>query len=146
MSVELASISELDDLSGDLRAAPDLNAAILRQEFESETADSVSADESEEEDEALKELDEISTSPEKKRLPKAYRIKGRTEENNRMSVLEGCMPLQQMLDLAHRYDVTLTVFQVALFIYSIGMDIPVDSHAIRSQSPCRSTFVNVFPL
>jgi hypothetical protein len=123
-SVELASISELDDLSGDLRAAPDLNAAILRQEFESETADSVSADESEEEDEALKELDEISTSPEKKRLPKAYRIKGRTEENNRMSVLEGCMPLQQMLDLAHRYDVTLTVFQVALFIYSIGMDIP----------------------
>lgn len=51
--------------------------------------------------------------------PKAYRIRGTRREENRMQVIEGTMSVKALLDVAHEYNTTMTVYLTALFIYSI---------------------------
>lgn len=58
------------------------------------------------------------------RLGKAYHIQGRRSIDNRLRVIEGCMSARQVLDLAHNYNTTLTVYLTALFIKAIYMDMP----------------------
>ncbi len=50
---------------------------------------------------------------------RAYHIQGVRNDENRMQVIEGCMPVKALLDMAHQYNTTLTIFIASLFIYSI---------------------------
>ena len=63
--------------------------------------------------------------PKKIKLAKAFRIQGRRSIDNRIKVLEGEMPIKEVIDLAHRYHCTLTVYLTALFIMSIYSEMPV---------------------
>jgi Uncharacterized protein containing a NRPS condensation (elongation) domain len=64
-----------------------------------------------------KQLDKI-------RLSKAYHITGRRYIDNRLKIIEGEMSAKAVLELAHRYDTTLTVFLTALFFKAIYEDMP----------------------
>lgn len=64
-----------------------------------------------------KKLDKI-------KINRAYRITGRRTIDNRLKVIEGEMSVKQVLDQAHRYDTTLTIFLTALFMKAIYQDMP----------------------
>lgn len=57
---------------------------------------------------------------------RAYHIRGTRPEENRIKVIEGCMSAKAVLDEAHKYNTTLTVFLTALFIYSTYKDMPAN--------------------
>lgn len=65
--------------------------------------------------------------PKRIRITKAYRIQGRRAIDNRIKVIEGIMPVKEVLGLAHRYNTTLTVYLVSLFIKSIYSEMPARS-------------------
>lgn len=65
--------------------------------------------------------------PKKFKITKAYRIQGRRFIDNRIKVIEGIMPVKDVLNLAHKYDTTLTVFLTALFIKAIYDEMPARS-------------------
>lgn len=54
----------------------------------------------------------------------AYRIRGTRMDENRMKLIEGSMSAKAVLELAHKYNTTLTVFLTSLFIYSIYKEMP----------------------
>lgn len=60
----------------------------------------------------------------KVKLTKAYHITGRRSIDNRMKVIEGEMPVKQVLELAHQYNTTLTIYLTALFFMAIYQDMP----------------------
>lgn len=64
-----------------------------------------------------KKLDKI-------KLNKAYRIIGRRSIDNRLKIIEGEMSVKEVLELAHRYNTTLTIYLTALFIFAIYQDMP----------------------
>lgn len=49
----------------------------------------------------------------------AYHIGGKKPDENRINLIEGVMPVKDVLKLAHRHGVTLTVYIASVFIYSI---------------------------
>ena len=55
---------------------------------------------------------------------RAYHIRGTRLDENRIKVIEGSMSAKAVLEEAHKYNTTLTVFITALFIYSIYKDMP----------------------
>lgn len=57
--------------------------------------------------------------PKRIKLRKAYRILGRRANDNRIKVIEGQMPVKEVIDLAHRHSCTLTIYLTALFLQSI---------------------------
>lgn len=116
-----SQFTEEAEAESTLRSAPDLNAAVLNHSHEAEHA-AVEEAESTILSDDFNEVEEAELDAPKAK--KAYRIKGRPDENLRLTVIEGSMSLRELKELAYRYGVTLTVFQVALFIYSIGMDMP----------------------
>lgn len=63
----------------------------------------------------------------KVKLGRAYRITGRRSIDNRMKVIEGEMSVKEVLNLAHRYDTTLTIYLTALFLKAIYQDMPTRS-------------------
>lgn len=54
----------------------------------------------------------------------SYHIRGTRMEENRIKLIEGAMSAREVLELAHRYNTTLTIFITALFIYSIYKEMP----------------------
>jgi len=58
------------------------------------------------------------------KLTKAYQIAGRRSIDNRLKVIEAEMSVKEVIDLAHKYDTTLTIYLTALFIQSIFRDMP----------------------
>lgn len=62
--------------------------------------------------------------PKRIKLTKAYRIQGRRSIDNRLKVIEGLMPVREVIGLSHKYDTTLTIFLTALFIRAIYEEIP----------------------
>ncbi len=50
---------------------------------------------------------------------RAYHIRGNRREENRIQLVEGTMSLKAVLNIAHEYNTTLTVYLTALFMYSI---------------------------
>lgn len=52
--------------------------------------------------------------------PRACRIRGQHVPFDRIRVTEGHMPVQQVLEIAHRYNVTLTVLLTALLMQAIN--------------------------
>ncbi|MDD2216096.1 MAG: hypothetical protein PHE41_05980 [Eubacteriales bacterium] len=61
----------------------------------------------------------------KKENTSAYHIKGTRLEENRIKLIEGSMSVKAVLDQAHGYNTTLTIFLTSLFIYSIYKVMPV---------------------
>lgn len=55
---------------------------------------------------------------------RAYHIKGRRKEENRIQLVEGTMSAKAVLNAAHEYNTTLTVYLTALFMYSIYKTMP----------------------
>ena len=53
-----------------------------------------------------------------------YHIRGTRNEENRMKLIEGCMSAGAVLDEAHKYNTTLTVYIASLLIYSIYREMP----------------------
>lgn len=58
------------------------------------------------------------------KINKAYHITGRHSLDNRLRVIEGELSVKQILELAHRYDTTLTIYLTALFFQAIYQDMP----------------------
>lgn len=54
----------------------------------------------------------------------AYHIRGTRVEENRLKLIEGSMSVKAVLDLAHDYNTTLTIFIASLLIYSIYKEMP----------------------
>lgn len=57
---------------------------------------------------------------------KAYHIKGNRNEENRTRLIEGSMSVKSVLDLAHEYNTTLTIFLTSLLLYSIYKEMPAN--------------------
>lgn len=62
----------------------------------------------------------------KEKESKAYHIKGNRNEENRTRLIEGSMSVKAVLNLAHEYNTTLTIFLTSLLLYSIYKEMPVN--------------------
>jgi NRPS condensation-like uncharacterized protein len=60
----------------------------------------------------------------KEKTPSSYHIRGTRMDENRMKLIEGSMSVKTVLELAHEYNTTLTIFFTSLFIYSIYKEMP----------------------
>lgn len=58
-------------------------------------------------------------------LGKAYKLKGETHEHNLLQVINGVLPVKDVLKESKKHDTTLTIFLSALLIYSIGKELSV---------------------
>lgn len=58
-------------------------------------------------------------------IGKAYKIKGERHEDNLLQVINGSLPVKDVIREAKKYNTTLTVFLSALLIYSIGKDLSI---------------------
>lgn len=58
---------------------------------------------------------------------RAYQIQGSRLDENRIKVIEGCMSAKAVIDQAHAYGTTLTVYLAAIFIYAIYKEMSVRS-------------------
>lgn len=85
-----------------------------------------------------KKLDKIKVS-------KAYHIQGRRFIDNRLKIIEGCMSVQEVLKLAHKYDTTLTIYLTALFIKAIYMDMPARGRKLPVVLSVPVNLRNYFP-
>ncbi len=61
------------------------------------------------------------------KLNRAYHITGRRAIDNRLRIVEGVMSVKEVLQLAHRYDTTMTMYLTALYMKAIYMDMPTRS-------------------
>jgi len=61
---------------------------------------------------------------EKEKGVTAYHLRGTRLEENRIKLIEGSMSVKAVLELAHEFNATLTVFIASLFIYSIYKEMP----------------------
>ncbi len=66
----------------------------------------------------------VKKIPKSVKITKAYRIQGRRPIDNRIKIIEGLMPVKEVLELARKHNTTLTVYLVALFIKSIYNEMP----------------------
>jgi NRPS condensation-like uncharacterized protein len=64
-----------------------------------------------------KKLDKIKVN-------RAYHIAGRRLIDNRLKIIEGEMSVKEVLELAHRYDTTMTIYLTALYMKAISMEMP----------------------
>ena len=69
----------------------------------------------------------VKSIPKKVKITKAYRIQGRRSIDNRIKIIEGLIPVKDVLVLSRQYNTTLTIYLVALFIKSINKEMPVRS-------------------
>lgn len=85
-----------------------------------------------------KKLDKI-------RVGKAYHIQGRRPIDNRYKIIEGHMSVKQVIELAHKYNTTLTIYLTALFIKAIYMDMPTRAHRLPVVLSVPVNLRNYFP-
>ena len=69
----------------------------------------------------------VKRIPKTVKITKAYRIQGRKSIDNRIKIIEGLMPVREVLELSRRHNTTLTIYLVALFIKSIYKEMPARS-------------------
>lgn len=72
------------------------------------------------------------------RQKNAYQLKGERLLDNRLDIIEGCMPLSSVLACAHAREVTLTELMTAVFIYAI--------HKEMSLRDCKRPVVITVPV
>lgn len=65
--------------------------------------------------------------PKRVKITRAYRIQGRRFIDNRIKIIEGVMPVKDVLALSHKYDTTLTIYLTSLFIKAIYQEMPARS-------------------
>lgn len=56
----------------------------------------------------------------------AFKIKGTRLIENRMKLIEGSMSVRSVIDIAHKYNTTLTIFMTSLLLYSIHKEMPAN--------------------
>ena len=66
----------------------------------------------------------VKRIPRRVKITKAYHIQGRRPIDNRIKIIEGLMPVKDVLDLSRKHNTTLTVYLVSLFIKSISKEMP----------------------
>ncbi len=62
--------------------------------------------------------------PKREKHPRAYHIHETRREENRYKLVEGTMSVKDVLEAAHEYNTTMTVYLTALFMYSICKGMP----------------------
>jgi len=62
--------------------------------------------------------------PKREKHPRAYHIHETRREENRYKLVEGTMSVKEVLEVAHEYNTTMTVYLTALFMYSICKGMP----------------------
>lgn len=60
------------------------------------------------------------------RSKKAYTIKGKRLDENRMKIIEGAISVKEILNISREYETSLTVFLTSLLLYSIYLDMPTN--------------------
>lgn len=60
------------------------------------------------------------------RYRRACRIQGSRLEENRMRLIEGVVSVRSLLDLAHEYNTTITVFLASVWLCSINSEMPLE--------------------
>lgn len=78
--------------------------------------------------------------------PKAYKLRGPSLPDHRIAVIEGAMPVKAVLQKAHEYGATMTVFCAALLMCSIEKEMAMRHKKRRSFWRCRSTCAAISPL
>lgn len=68
---------------------------------------------------------------EKEKYKRAYTIRGKKIDENKMKVIEGAMSVKEILNISRSYGTSMTVFLTSLLMYSIYMDMPKN----KSQRP-----------
>ncbi len=87
---------------------------------------------------------------------KAYIFRGAKREDDSVIVIEGRLSVKAVLELAHKYNTTLTAFLISAFIYSVGkemteinrklpvvIDIPVNLRKYFSSQTTRNFFAMI---
>lgn len=87
---------------------------------------------------------------------KAYVFRGPRREDDSIIVMEGRLSVKAVLELAHKYNTTLTAFIISVFIYSIGkemtesnrklpvvIDVPVNLRKYFSSHTTRNFFAMI---
>lgn len=59
------------------------------------------------------------------KLIRAFRLRGERIENNGLSVIEGFASVKAVIEAAHKYDTTLTVFLAAVYIKALSAEMSV---------------------
>lgn len=60
----------------------------------------------------------------KEKYKRAYKIKGKRIDENKMKIIEGAMSVEEVLNVSRQYDSSMTVFLAGLLMYSIYLDMP----------------------
>lgn len=94
------------------------------------------ASDSEKMDDSFEKYYQFKMAPSLSKYHDYYHIRGEKLKDFRMRVIEGKMSLSKLLDLAHEYDATLSVFLLALYYKSIG-----ETMRIRDQK--KAIFINL---
>lgn len=68
----------------------------------------------------------------KKKGPSAWNVRLDKSERDGLQIMEGVVPVKAVLDAAHRYGTTMTVYLTAVFIMALQKEMPVlaDKHPI----------------
>lgn len=64
------------------------------------------------------------TEGKREEYKRAYTIRGKRIDENKMKVIEGAMSVKEILDISRSYGTSMTVFLTSLLMYSIYMDMP----------------------
>lgn len=64
------------------------------------------------------------TEGKREKYKRAYTIRGKRIDENKMKVIEGAMSVKEILDISRSYGTSMTVFLTSLLMYSIYMDMP----------------------
>lgn len=82
----------------------------------------------------------------KENLPKkAYHLKGEKDENLELRLLEGTVPVSALLEAAHRYDATIAVFSVAVYVEAIIREMAVRERRLPVVITVPVNLRNYFP-
>ncbi len=82
----------------------------------------------------------------KKHLPKkAYHLKGEKNENLELQLLEATVPVDAILEAAHRYDSTIAVFSVAVYVEAIIREMAVRERKLPVVITVPVNLRNYFP-
>lgn len=65
-----------------------------------------------------------NTNIKKERYRRAYGIKGKRIDENKMRIIEGAMSVEEVLNISRKYATSMTVFLTSLLMYSIYLDMP----------------------
>lgn len=77
------------------------------------------------EDSFQKYYDPARDKQEKQKRVRAYQLKGSRLPEGRLKVIEGVMPVKELLTAAHTYHTTLTVLIAAVLLRAIGRQMPL---------------------